>query len=411
MTAVSIDEDLLAAASTVGGARVHDGTGIISTVVRPLSDLSPAEELAWDDLAEAAAEPNPFSHRWFVSAAADSLPQGADARALQVWSDGGSPRLIGLFPFKITPHYGRLPLRHIESWTHHHCFLGTPLLRARHERQAWTAILAALDAASWAPGLLHVTGLAEGGAAHRGLDQAAAELGRSCDVVHRVARAMLQSDLSPAGYYEATVRGKKRKELRRLAARLAEHGSLAFTRLGPDDDLAQWCDAFLALEAGGWKGRAGSALAATPGTERFFRAAMAGAHAGGRLEMIRLQLDDRTIAMLVNLFVPPGGFSFKIAYDEEFARFSPGVLVEIENLAVLDRSDIDWMDSCAVEDHPMIDGLWAQRRSIVRVSVPLAGWRRRSAFRLARTAETAAAFIKGRARRGSRPSIAEPVHG
>ncbi|MEV8367911.1 hypothetical protein, partial [Streptomyces niveus] len=49
---------------------------------------------------------------------------------------------------------------------------------------------------------------------------------------------------------------------------------------------------------------------------------------------------------------------------------------------------------CAVEDHPMIDSLWAQRRSVVRVSVPLSGWRRGAAFRLARAAEDAARAVK-----------------
>jgi hypothetical protein len=38
------------------------------------------------------------------------------------------------------------------------------------------------------------------------------------------------------------------------------------------------------------------------------------------------------------------------------------------------------MDSCAAENHPMIDSLWGERRTIVRVSVPLAGLRRRLSF-------------------------------
>ena len=70
----------------------------------------------------------------------------------------------------------------------------------------------------------------------------------------------------------------------------------------------------------------------------------------------------------------------KIAYDEAYARFSPGVLLELDNLDLLARGDIDWMDSCAAENHPMIDSLWGERRTIVRVSLPLAGTRRRLSF-------------------------------
>jgi hypothetical protein len=34
------------------------------------------------------------------------------------------------------------------------------------------------------------------------------------------------------------------------------------------------------------------------------------------------------------------------------------------------------MDSCAAEHHPMIDSLWGGRRSVVRVTIRLAGIRR-----------------------------------
>jgi CelD/BcsL family acetyltransferase involved in cellulose biosynthesis len=375
------------------------GAGMLWTSVRSLRDVSPLGDLLWDELASSAAEPNVFAERWFVQAASAHLPQGADARAVLAWSDeAGPPKLIGSFPFAIAPRYGRMSLRHVESWTHHHCFLGTSMVRAGHEADAWRAILQVLDDAKWAPGLLHVTGLVEGGETHQGLAQAAAWLGRPCDVVHRTERALLRSDLSPAAYYETNVRGKKRKELRRLRSRLAELGAVAVRRLSPGEDLEPWCEHFLALEASGWKGRAGSALGSEAGTGRFFRDAMTGAHVAGRLEMIRLDLDDRPIAILVNLFAGAGSFSFKIAYDEAYARFSPGVLIELENYAVLDRADVAWMDSCAVENHPMINSLWAERRTVVRVSVPLAGWRRRGAFRVARAAEDLVARVRSRAR-------------
>ena len=112
--------------------------------------------------------------------------------------------------------------------------------------------------------------------------------------------------------------------------------------------------------------------------------------------MLRLTLDAKPIAMLVNFITPPGAFAFKIAFDENCARFSPGVLIKIENLKMLDREDVDWTDSCAVEDHPMINSLWAERREIVRVTVPLAGARRKALFSAARGLETLAATLRGK---------------
>jgi Acetyltransferase (GNAT) domain len=106
-------------------------------------------------------------------------------------------------------------------------------------------------------------------------------------------------------------------------------------------------------------------------------------------------MDGRAIAMLINFRTPPGSWSFKIAYDEELARFSPGVLIELENLKrVLGDPAIDWMDSCAVADHPMINSLWGERRSIVQITVPLSGVRRRFTHALCRSAERASAAYR-----------------
>jgi CelD/BcsL family acetyltransferase involved in cellulose biosynthesis len=349
---------------------------------------------AWIALAADAGEPNVFAEHWFAAAGLRNLAP-PDLKMLEIWQgDRARPVLIGLLPVCLAPLYGRLPVRHVQNWLHFHSFLGSPLIRAGHEHAFWTAALQSLDAHPWARGFLHIQSLSEEGPAHLGLISAARALGRPCDTVYRTERALLASTLSPEQYFERTVRKKKRKELKRLSARLSELGRVEFRTLASPDELPAWCDEFLALERSGWKGEAGSALGCTAPTEAFFREALAGAFAAGRLDFLRLDLDGCAIAMLVNLLGPPGSFSFKIAYDEEYSRFSPGVLIQIENLRILNQADIAWMDSCAVEDHPMINGLWGERRGIVRVTVPLAGFRRRVEFRLCRLLEEASAALR-----------------
>ena len=372
-----------------------DGAGTRTTALAlavALRDLA-AE---WDALAADAAEPDIFAERWFAEASRHLAPP--EARMMAVRRDG---HLIALMPIVPATRYGRIPLRHSENWAHYHRFLGAPLLRRGEEVAAWTAILTALDSDRDAGALLHVSGLVEHGPAHRGLIAAAHALGRPCDTVHRIERAMLATELSPDDYYAATVRKKKRKELGRLRSRLMEQGAAETRRLTPGDSVQEWIDAFLALERAGWKGAAGSALACTPETAAFFRDAVLGAHRAAKLDMIRIDLDGAPVAMLVNLLAPPGAFSFKTAFDERLSRFSPGVLLQIDNLQLLARGDIGWMDSCAVENHPMINSLWGERRAIVRVSVPLAGARRRALFTAARGLERAAATV--RALRTPRP--------
>jgi hypothetical protein len=291
--------------------------------------------------------------------------------------------------------YARLPVPHVVNWLHFHSFLGTPLVRAGAERDFWKAVLQLLDQEAWAKSFLHLTGLVEGGPVHRGLVDAARELGRPCDTVHRSERALLESELSAQAYYEQTVRKKKRKELKRLSGRLSELGTVKLRALGSADELQPWSEAFLELERSGWKGERGSALACDTGTAAFFRDVVEGAFHAGRLDFLRLDLDGRPLAMLVNFVAPPGSFSFKIAIDEDYARFSPGVLIQIENLKTLERGGIGWMDSCAAEDHPMINSLWAERRKLVRVTVPLAGAANRTTFGLCRLAERASAAARG----------------
>ena len=350
----------------------------------------------WNELAAHASEPNPFAERWFVEASLRHLRGSEPVRLIAVRAAG---RLIGIVPLCLHSHYGRLPIRNVQNWQHYHSFLGNPLLRAGEERAAWSAILDLLDRADWAAGFLHLTGIALGGPVEAALVAEARARGRGCDLVQHGERALLATTLSPEAYYETTVRKKKRKELKRLQSRLAELGKVETRRLAPDDDLREWCDAFLALERSGWKGRAGSALASDAATDGFFREALAGAHAAGRLQVLRMELDGRPIAMLVNFLTPPGSSSFKIAFDEELARFSPGVLIQLENYAVLDHPGVEWMDSCAAENHPMINSLWGERRSIGRVTVELGGRRRRLLFRTARAAEDGFAAIKRRLRR------------
>lgn len=355
---------------------VAPGRGAPVVRERFVPELDPAFLSEWQALARTASEPNGFQEPWFAVAGLRHLTGDRDIRLAEV-RDGG---LLGVIPLCVRNDYGRLPAAHVRNWRHHNDFLGTPLVRKGREVDFWRSLLGHLDRSDWAPAFLHINGLLELGPVHCGLLEAASELGRPVPIVKRRIRAALASDLSPERYLETNVRKKKRKELKRIANRLTELGTLDYRKWTPAEDLTAWCDDFLALERGGWKGRAGSALSAHPATEAFFREALDGAAAAGRLQIRRLDLDGKPIAMLINFLTPPGGFSFKIAYDEAYSRFSPGVLLQLDNLDILERRDIEWMDSCAAENHPMIDSLWGERRTIVRLSVPLAGLRRRLSF-------------------------------
>jgi CelD/BcsL family acetyltransferase involved in cellulose biosynthesis len=348
---------------------VAEAAPLTVRVVDPLA-LSPELAAAWDRLADEASEPNPFAERWCLQSALHLLDPDRRARLVLV-RDGSDGPVIGIMPLAAATHYGRIPLRHVTGWTHHNHFHGAPLVRAGFESLFWSILLGWCDAAPWARTLLHVPRLTEDGPLHRALVDVARARGGEAEVVHREERALLESDLSPEEYWDAAVRAKKRKELRRQANRLAEQGVVEFRRWRRGEAVDPWIDAFLDLEARGWKGRAKSALASQSDTQAWFRAVLAAAGEAGRLDMRALDLDGCPLAMLVNFLCPPGGFSFKTAFDEDYARFSPGVLLQQANLDLLDDPQIDWVDSCAAPGHPMIDSVWRERRALVWVNVPL----------------------------------------
>ena len=281
-------------------------------------------------------------------------------------------QLIARLPVARSRRHGRYPVSHVANWVHPHCYYGAPLLRTGCEAEGWRGLLAQLDAAHWSGDFLHLRLVDPDGPAARVLHAVCAAEGRHVIEIARYERAVLRSALSADAYWTENVRAKKRKELRRQQNRLAETGAIARHVLSDASDLSAWCDAFLSIEGLGWKGEKGTALASSPADERFFRQACAAAFAVGGLDMLRIDCNGQAIAMLVNFVGPRGGFSFKIAIDPAFSRYSPGVLIEMDNLArVLDARRAPWMDSCAVPGHPMIDSLWAERRSVAQYRIAL----------------------------------------
>jgi len=346
---------------------------------------APAQIARWDALAQWAAEPNPFHESWYLLAALRAFDPHGEVKLLCLEAGG---QLAGLLPVRRSARYYGHPIPHLANWLHGNAFVGTPLVAQGFERPFWREVLAWCDREPGGALFLHLSQLPVEGPLRDALAQVLAEQGRQGATVKREERAMLRSTLAPDAYLDESLSGKKRKELRRQHRRLAEEGELAVERSEGSDGLAAWIEEFLALEQAGWKGEQGSALACEAGTAKLFREALKGAAERGRLERLAIRLDGRPLAMLATFLCPPGAFSFKTAFDETFARFSPGVLLQRENLELLNRTDIEWTDSCAAMDHPMIDHFWRERRTVARDNIAIGGKARRLLFRAMAARET-----------------------
>ena len=88
--------------------------------------------------------------------------------------------------------------------------------------------------------------------------------------------------------------------------------------------------------------------------------------------MHSLVLDGKPIACLIVLVESGVAYTWKTAYDEAYAQFSPGTLLTIEvTKQHLDDPNIELTDSCAVPDHPVMSRLWSERKPIGTLVVGL----------------------------------------
>ncbi|HHI81628.1 MAG TPA: GNAT family N-acetyltransferase, partial [Rhizobiales bacterium] len=106
-------------------------------------------------------------------------------------------------------------------------------------------------------------------------------------------RAALSCTGSYDDWFEGNFSRKRRKEYRRLRNRLAETGKLQSISLAPGDDIERWVDEFAVLEASGWKGKRGTAVACNPAKVIFLKQAFAALREKNQLRLWKITLDDR----------------------------------------------------------------------------------------------------------------------
>lgn len=315
------------------------------------------------DLASRALAPNVFYDPAFISAAASVF--GRDAMAGLVWGRTGRRQLIGFFPVTVERFRYGVPISVLVGWTHAYGPLGTPVIDRDTGDAALAAWLDHIAADPKLPKLLLMPYLPAEGDIARAFDAALARRsGHSQSfALHR--RALLEPHGGRAGYLDQAIARKKRKELRRQRKRLAEDGALSSdVTLDPAAMPAALAD-FLALEATGWKGRAGTAAQGDEAVCRFINDAVSALAVEGKASVARLALDGRAIAALVTLRSGDTAWCWKIAYDESLSRASPGVQLLLDATeSLLADASIARADSCATPDHPMIDHVWRERLAL-----------------------------------------------
>lgn len=347
----------------------------------PMEDLAEGEIARWRELAERAVEPNPFFEPEFILAV---WRVQAEAVAIAVVEDG--TEWLACLPVHAGRDWRRIPLKALASWTNLYGYLGTPLVQAGREEPAVASLVGLLRKST--PSFVGLDLLGAEGPVFEALES----LGHASPS-NRYAefeRAVLEHGRE-GGYLG--INRKHQRDQARMRRRMQEElGAEVATIDRAGEDAA--VDRFLAIEASGWKG-GGGAFASVPGHTEIFREICRGFSSVGRLQLLSLESSERAVAMKCNIVAGEWLFCFKIAFDDELARFSPGIQLELDNIENFDRSnDLAWMDSCAEPGNRMINRLWPDRRRITALAVSGPGLRGRVSQLAVRGASQARSWLR-----------------
>ncbi|QGM99566.1 GNAT family N-acetyltransferase [Methylocystis parvus] len=331
-----------------------------------------ALQAAWADLAARALEPNAFYEPGFALSAARHFPVSERPRFIVV--KNGAGRMMGLFPIvAANPLTGDGLTR---LWLHKQAALATPLVDRDMAAETIEAFLEWMEARGKSTGVVFARMPADG-KFRRALERAATSGARRLKILDSYERAALLPGGDADELCARAGSKKKLADMRRQARRLREMGRLTFESHETPEDVRVAAEEFMALEAAGWKAGRGAFLS-EPALATFLRSATRLLAAEKRCRIQSLRLNGKPIAMAIVLESQGRSYCWKIAFDESLRSQAPGVqLVYEQTKAHLQRGDLEYADSCAIANHPMIDKLWPDRIGVCDLAVSLRARRER----------------------------------
>jgi hypothetical protein len=329
------------------------------------------EEL--EHLCARTVEPNIFFNPRFL---APAMPRLEDREVrLAVIRDGeeDSSRLRLLVPFSVERPATPLGVSIMRTWSSPFGPLGTPLV----DRDDPTGVIEDFFDMLARPHLklpkvLVLPEVRLDGPVASLFGMVAENLGLTLVTTGEVKRPFLESDLDGQSYLKTALKPHHMREFKRLRRRLGDLGKLEHRIARTAEEVRLGAEAFLTLEAAGWKGRERTAMAVDRFRAAFAREAL---HRLSEQDLCRvhsLTLDGKVIACLV-VFIEAGiAYTWKTAYDEAYEKFSPGTLLMLDvTVQHLEDPNIMATDSCAVPDHPVMSRLWTERKPIGTIVIGL----------------------------------------
>jgi len=329
---------------------------------------------AFADLCRRAEAPNLHMAPAAVAAALRFGITSNDIVVLAV-QEQGHDRLLGLWALRRTRslHSGFMPVLEAPLVPLYEVS-SAPVLDRERGGDAALALLSAIVEAADLPKILKLPLLPIQGSVFAAFDAALAATGSTITTFERWQRPMLVPEPGDdAERYLRRALGQSYKKRMQQHRQLEKAGTLAYQRHRGAQAITALED-FLSLEAAGWKGRSGTALASLPQHVAYIREIVRNFAATDAVRVDLLRLDGAPIAGGLLLDFAGQSHFLKIAYDEGKARLSPGRALAIEML----RADFAAgrpfrLDSGAGDRVEPSAYPWGERQEMANAIIALAG--------------------------------------
>jgi CelD/BcsL family acetyltransferase involved in cellulose biosynthesis len=330
----------------------------------------------WDALARRTAA-NVFMHPAALCAAAAA--GFAVVHVLLAWE---GETLVGLWALR-ERRFGFLPA-FLATPPYEYAFVASPVIDPQHADAVMPAFFDAIARARHLPNVIELKLLDGDADSFRPMMSAIG--GRPLLKVSEHTRPFLN------GPDERKRSGSTGKKLRQDWNRLSALGTVEVANERTPDSVPDAFEVFLKLEAESWKGESGTALLSNDHDAAFARRWIAALAAHGGASVALLRVNEKPIAAQVLLYSGTMAYTWKTAFDAEFAKFSPGALLIDKVSDALFASGTETIESCSPAGSFM-EHLWSGRRATVDMLVDV-GAHKSPSFVLAAFGERAYAFAR-----------------
>lgn len=318
----------------------------------------------WAALSARAVEPSPFFEPDYLLSIDRFWERTGEIKLIAVRDSVRGNELVGLFPVIVKGARKGFPVPVTAIVMNRMAGHGTPLISSEKIGCVWTCFLDFVNQSRAFPSVVYCQELH----AEEPIASALNEMHRQGVIDRQVTeshdKAVVNAQVSKADYVKGWSKSKKRN-IRKRHKQLSDLGRVNMAFMHQDQpNFKGTLLNILEIEQSGWKGKQNTALLSNEKTQKLARSVFAEPKFGLKTVLGCLYLDEKLIAGTINLITQDRMYSFKGAYDESYASYSPGILLDVWMMEQqLESETISELDSCTDQGHPLGE-IWLDRKKV-----------------------------------------------